>query len=57
MVIDLAGGDIVHRLRIEGLVSKLHDVIARGGVIRPMALGFKTDEIQRVVSVGEQGAL
>ena len=57
MVIDLASGDIVHWLRIEGIVTELYDVIALPGVTRPMALGFKTDEIQRMVSVGDQGTL
>ena len=53
MVIDLTSGDIVHWLRIEGVVSELYDVIALPGVLRPMALGFKTEEIQRMLHVGE----
>jgi uncharacterized protein (TIGR03032 family) len=51
-VIDLRTGDVVHWLRIEGVVQELYDVVALPGVRRPMALGFKTDEIRRVVSVG-----
>jgi uncharacterized protein (TIGR03032 family) len=51
-VIDLKRGDVVHSLRIEGIVSELYDVIALPGVRRPCALGFKTDEIRRVISVG-----
>jgi uncharacterized protein (TIGR03032 family) len=54
-VIDLRSGDIVHWLRIEGVVTELYDVIALPGVVRPMAHGFKTDEIRRVVSVGPPG--
>ena len=50
-VIDLRTGDAVHWLRIEGIVDELYEVIALPGVRRPMALGFKTDEIQRVISV------
>ena len=51
-VIDLRSGDVVHWLRIEGVVQELYDVVVLPGVRRPMALGFKTDEIRRVVSVG-----
>jgi len=50
-VIDLRTGDAVHWLRIEGVVDELYDVITLPGVKRPMALGFKTDEINRVLSV------
>jgi uncharacterized protein (TIGR03032 family) len=53
-VIDLKRGDVVHSLRIEGIVMELYDVIALRGVRRPSALGFKTDEIRRVISVGPQ---
>ena len=51
-VIDLRSGDIVNWLRIEGVVDELYDVITLPGVRRPMALGFRTDEIQHVLSVG-----
>ena len=56
-VIDLRSGDIVHWLRIEGIVSELYDVVALPNVQRPMALGFKTDEIRRTISVGDAGGL
>ena len=52
-VIDLRTGDAVHWMRIEGLVDELYDVLALPGVQRPMALGFKTDEINRVISIQE----
>ncbi len=52
LVIDLRSGDIVHWLRIEGVVAELYDVAVLPGVRRPMALGFKTDEIRRVVTIG-----
>ena len=51
-VIDLKSGDVVHWLRIEGIVRELYDVSVLPGVRRPMALGFKTDEIRRMISVG-----
>ena len=50
-VIDLRSGDAVHWLRMEGVVEELYDVVALPNVRRPMALGFKTDEIRRVLSV------
>ena len=50
-MIDLRSGDIVHWLRIEGVVEELYDVVVLPGVARPMALGFKTDEIRRTVSL------
>jgi uncharacterized protein (TIGR03032 family) len=50
-VIDLRTGDVVHWLRIEGVVEELYDVIPLPGVRRPMALGFRTDEIRRVLSI------
>jgi uncharacterized protein (TIGR03032 family) len=51
-VVDLRTGDVVHWLRIEGIVRELYDVVVLRGVRRPMALGFKTDEIRRVISIG-----
>lgn len=52
-VIDLRTGDAVHWVRFEGVVEELYDVVALPGVRRPMALGFKTDEIRRVLSIEE----
>jgi uncharacterized protein (TIGR03032 family) len=56
-VIDLRSGDVVHWLRVEGVVEELYDVVVLPGVVRPMALGLKTDEIRRTLSVGEAGVL
>ncbi len=56
-MIDLKTGDIVHWLRMEGVVEELYDVVALSGVVCPMALGFKTDEIRRTISVGEESPL
>jgi uncharacterized protein (TIGR03032 family) len=55
-VVDLKSGDVVHWLRIEGVVRELYDVVVLPGVRRPMALGFKTDEIRRVISIGPNPA-
>ena len=51
MVVDLRTGDAVHWLRIEGVVEELYDVAVLPGVRRPMAIGLKTDEIRRIITV------
>lgn len=51
MVIDLRSGDIVHWLRIEGIVRELYDVAVLPRVRRPMAIGLKSDEIRRVITI------
>ncbi|MEO1996822.1 MAG: TIGR03032 family protein [Planctomycetaceae bacterium] len=56
-VIDLRTGDTAHWLRIEGIVEELYDVIVLPGVRRPQAVGFKTDEIRRMLRVGEEQPL
>jgi len=44
-------------VRIEGIVEELYDVAVLEGVARPMAFGFRSDEIRRVLSVGNPAAL
>jgi uncharacterized protein (TIGR03032 family) len=50
-IVDLRTGDVVHWLRMEGIVEELYDVVVLPKVRCPMALGFKTDEINRVISI------
>ncbi len=57
LVIDLRTGDIAHWLRVEGMVRELYDVAALPQVCRPMALGLKTDDIQRTIAIDEEGTL
>jgi len=57
LVVDLERGDIVHWLRFDGLIQELYDVAVLPGVRRPMALGLRSDEIRRVLTVGEAQAL
>ena len=52
-VIDLKTGNIEHWLHIEGPVEELYDVVTLPNVTRPMALGFVTDEIQRILSIDD----
>jgi uncharacterized protein (TIGR03032 family) len=56
-VIDLRNGNVVEWVRLNGMVKELYDVVALPGVARPMAFGFKTDEIQRVLTIGPEGNL
>lgn len=51
MIIDIKTGNIVHWLKISGLVHELYDVVAMPGVVRPKAIGIKTDEIRRIITV------
>lgn len=57
MVIDLTTGAIVHWLRLEGHISELYDVQVLSGVRRPLALGFQTDEISRLLTIAPPGKL
>ncbi len=52
LAIDLRTGDTVHWVRLSSVVAELYDVVALPGVERPMALGFRNDEVQRMISVG-----
>lgn len=56
-IIDLKTGDSVHWLKIEGIVEELYDVVALPGIRSPSALGFKTDEIRRVITIKENEQL
>ena len=51
LIVDLRTGDAVHWLRIEGVVEELYDVAPLPGVRRPMAIGFVTDEIRRMLTL------
>jgi hypothetical protein len=50
-VVHLTTVDIVNWLWIDGVVSELYDVVVLPNVRRPMALGFKTDEIRRTIDL------
>lgn len=54
-VVDLKTGYVAHWLTIEGIVSELYDVIALPDRRSPSMIGFKTDEIRRVISMDGQG--
>lgn len=50
-VIDTRTGDVAHWLRFEGVVNELYDVVSLPGLVRPMMIGFKNEEIRRTVSI------
>jgi len=50
-VIDLETGDVVHWARIEGVVSELYDVVVLPDRKNTAAIGFRSDEIRRVISI------
>ncbi len=51
LVIDLRSGDLVHSLRLEGIVEELYDVAVIPQIRRPMTIGFKTEEIRRIITM------
>jgi uncharacterized protein (TIGR03032 family) len=53
IIVDLASGDTVAWVRLEGVVRELYDTAFIPGIRRPSAIGFMTDEIQRVISIDE----
>jgi uncharacterized protein (TIGR03032 family) len=54
-VINLRTGTIEHFLRIEGtMVTELYDSIILPGVRQPMAVGFQTNEIERLMVLDDE---
>ncbi len=53
LVIDTRTGDTIEWLRLEGIVRELYDVAVLPGVRNPAAVGFISDEVQRVISIDE----
>ncbi len=54
LVIDPVTGQTLEWVRIEGVVRELYDVAFIAQSRSPSALGFKTDEITRVISVDDR---
>jgi len=55
LVVDLRDFSTPHWLRLSGVVRELYDVAVLEGVVRPMAVGFRTDEIRRYLSFPRAG--
>ena len=57
-VIDLNTGTVAHWIRLDGtLVTELYDVVVLPQVRQPLALGFQSNEIERMLLVADQGQL
>jgi uncharacterized protein (TIGR03032 family) len=56
-VINLRTGDVEHFLRVEGIVTEIYDVAAIPGAVRPLVVGFKTNEIQQTIAIDDARAL
>lgn len=56
-VVDLNTGAVVHALHIDGVVEELFDVVVLAGIRQPRALGFQTDDIDRLISFPGSGGL
>ena len=54
LVVDLATGDVVDWMWLEGPLSEVYEVCAIPGARCPMALGFSTDEIARTIVIGDE---
>ena len=48
-IIDTRSGALTDWVRIEGVITELFDVAVLPGAVRPRAIGFKDDEINRVL--------
>jgi uncharacterized protein (TIGR03032 family) len=51
VVVDLKTGGMPHALYAEGFISELYDVITLPDVQRPSMIGFRNDQIRRVLSI------
>src|SRR5262249_14530164 len=55
IVVDIETGDTVAWLRIEEFVRELFDVVFLPGVRNPALIGFRTSEIEHVISIDDSG--
>lgn len=51
VIIDLNSGNVVHWLRLEGVMTELYDVQVLPNARHPMALGFQTEEISQLITL------
>ncbi|MBI4582952.1 MAG: TIGR03032 family protein [Planctomycetes bacterium] len=55
LVADLRTFETPHWVRLGGVVKELYDVGVLPGIVRPMAVGFRSDEIRRYISFAPGG--
>lgn len=51
-VVNLKTGEVPHWVRMSGVVTELYDVTVLPDVKNPSMVGFQTDEIRRMISMG-----
>jgi uncharacterized protein (TIGR03032 family) len=51
IVIDLKSGAMPHAIYAEGIVTELYDVAVLPGVVKPSMIGFRNDQVRRVLSI------
>ena len=51
LVVDLTTGNLLHWLRIDGVVDEIFDLVPMPGMARPRAVGFRNEEIYRTISL------
>ncbi len=57
-IINIETGAVNHWLRLEGtMVTELYDSVVLPGVRQPMAVGFQTNEIERLLMVDQEGQI
>jgi uncharacterized protein (TIGR03032 family) len=52
-VIDLTSGQVIHWIKIGGVINELYEVAVLPTVRQPTLLGFKTDEIHQVITMDQ----
>ncbi|MDZ8023153.1 MAG: TIGR03032 family protein [Nostoc sp. DedQUE11] len=57
MVIDINTGNTLHWLHLDGVVEELFDVVVLPGVRQPQALGFQSEQIERLVTFPGSGGI
>lgn len=57
MVIDINTGKTLHWLHFDGVVEELFDIVVLPGVRQPQALGFQSEEIERLVTFPGSGGI
>jgi len=50
-VIDTVTGDVVHWVRFQGIVTEIFDIAVVPRARKPQMIGFRSDEIRRVISI------
>ncbi len=50
-IVELSSGNVLHWVAVEGVVEDIAGICSLPGITRPRAVGFKSDEIARTISL------